>query len=232
MTGTVAHVLVAAVVFVGSHFLLSFSPVRSRVVAAIGERFFMLLYSAVAVAAIVWLVASYNRAPIQELWPDTAWARYVMLALGFIATLMLVAGATSPNPTATGAPPSILEKEGAARGIFAITRHPILWGIALWALGHLLVNGDAASVVFFGAMLALPLGGVAHIDAKRRAAGGEAWRRLEQATSAVPFAALIAGRTTWAAAHVAPWRVGLGIAVYAVFLYAHGPVIGLEALPI
>lgn len=231
MTGTVADAFIAAVVFVGSHFLLSFGPVRSRLVAAIGERFFMLAYSAVAIAAIVWLVAAYNRAPFQELWPDTHAARIVMLVLGFIATLMLIAGATSPNPTATGAPPSIMEKEGATHGIFAITRHPILWGIALWALGHLLVNGDAASVALFGAMLVLCLGGIAHIDAKRRATGGEAWRRLEDATSAIPFAALIAGRTTWAAARVAPWRVALGIAVYALFLYAHGPVIGLDPLP-
>lgn len=231
MTGTVAHVFIAAVVFVGSHFLLSFGPVRSRFVAASGERTFLLVYSVVAIAAIVWLVAAYNRAPFQELWPDTSWARILMLVLGFIATMMLIAGATSPNPTATGAPPSIMEKDSAAKGIFAITRHPILWGIALWALGHLLVNGDAASIALFGAMAVLPLGGIVHIEAKRRATGGDAWRRLEAATSAVPFAALIAGRTTWGAAHVAPWRIALGIAVYALFLFAHGPVIGLDPLP-
>lgn len=231
MTGTVQHVVIAAVVFVGSHFLLSFGPIRSRLAGAIGERFFLLVYSAVAIAAIVWLVAAYNRAPFQALWADTYTARIAMLVLGFIATLMLIAGATSPNPTATGAPAAILEKEGAGRGIFAITRHPILWGIALWALGHLLVNGDAASVALFGAMLVLCVGGIVHIDAKRRATGGEAWRRLEDATSAVPFAALIAGRTTWAAARIAPWKVALGIAVYALFLYAHGPVIGLDPLP-
>lgn len=32
-------------------------------------------------------------------------------------------------------------------------RHPMLWGTVVWAVAHLLVNGDAASVVLFGGLL-------------------------------------------------------------------------------
>lgn len=231
MIGTLYGVAIAAAVLVGSHFVLSAAPVRRPVVGSIGERFFLTGYSIIAIVAIVWLVVAYDRAPYQTLWPEAAWARWAMLALGFVATLMLVAGLTAPNPTAVGVPGSAMARAGAGAGIFAITRHPVMWGIALWALGHVLVNGDTASVIFFGALLALALGGTLHSDARRRMAGGEGWRRFAAVTSWLPFAALIAGRTSWKAAHVAPWRVAVGIAVYALILYAHAPVIGRTALP-
>jgi len=50
-----------------------------------------------------------------------------------------------------------------------ITRHPFLWGAAIWALGHLLVNGDAVSIILFGSILVLSLFGTASIDASAAA---------------------------------------------------------------
>jgi len=50
-----------------------------------------------------------------------------------------------------------------------ITRHPFLWGIALWALVHLIINGDLASLILFGSLLLLAVGGTLAIDARRGA---------------------------------------------------------------
>ena len=75
-----------------------------------------------------------------------------------------------------------------------ITRHPFLWGVALWAAGHLMVNGDLASLILFGSLLVLAVFGTGSIDAKRRRALGEKWDAFAAKTSAVPFAAIAAGR--------------------------------------
>ncbi|MBN33412.1 MAG: hypothetical protein CMM46_01300 [Rhodospirillaceae bacterium] len=74
-----------------------------------------------------------------------------MLALVFF----VVCGNATPNPSSVGSEKA-LERENAAGGIFSITRHPLLWGIALWALAHLIANGDVASLLFF-ASIVVPL---------------------------------------------------------------------------
>jgi uncharacterized membrane protein len=112
----------------------------------------------------------------------------------------------------------------AARGIVRITRHPFLWGVALWALVHLIVNGDLASLIFFGSLLVLAVVGTLSIDAKRRRSFGEQWSRFANVTSDVPFAAIAAGRNRLgpALAEIGLWRPLAAILVYAVAFYFHG----------
>src|SRR2546429_8678386 len=81
-----------------------------------------------------------------------------------------------------------------ARGMVRVTRHPFLWGVALWSLVHLIMNGDQASVILSGSLLLLALGGTVAIDAKRRRKFGDAWTQFAQTTSSVPFAAILSGR--------------------------------------
>jgi uncharacterized membrane protein len=87
-----------------------------------------------------------------------------------------------------------------------------------------MVNGDLASLVLFGSLLVLALGGTAAIDAKRRRAFGEQWLRFAAVTSNVPFAAIAAGRNQLApaAAEIGAWRPLVAILVYAVAFYLHG----------
>src|ERR1700738_5279716 len=54
------------------------------------------------------------------------------------------------------------------RGIVRVTRHPFLTGVGLWALVHLIGNGDVASLFFFATWAIVALAGTASIDAKRR----------------------------------------------------------------
>lgn len=229
MTGALQELLLATGLFVVGHIVLSARPVRGPLVGAMGDRVFMLVYSAAAIAAFLWMVSAYNRAPEQVLWADTAAARVVLLILMLPATLLVAGGLTPASPTSTDIPGFAKATEG--EGIFAVTRHPMMWGIALWAAGHLLVNGDAASAILFGGLMALALVGMLHIDSRRRAAGSEGWRRFESRTSIVPFIALMEGRADWSALRFASWRLALGLVLYAVFLIAHEPVIGLSPLP-
>jgi len=75
-------------------------------------------------------------------------------------------------------------------GIVRVTRHPFLMGVGLWAVVHLVANGDVASFIFFGAFAVTALAGTVSIDAKRRHALGPGWRSFAAQTSIVPFAAI------------------------------------------
>src|SRR5918912_150848 len=78
----------------------------------------------------------------------------LMLAalLVLIAFVLLVFGASADNPTSPAAD-RMKPGELPVRGITRITRHPMLWAFALWALAHLIVNGHLAGVLLFGAIL-------------------------------------------------------------------------------
>jgi uncharacterized membrane protein len=116
-------------------------------------------------------------------------------------------------------------------GILRVTRHPLLWGIALWAFAHLLANGDVASVLLFGTFLVLALLGPFLIDAKRRRARGAAYERFLAVTSNVPFAAIAAGRTSLHAAELGWWRIAAGLLLYVAFLAGHRWLFGVSPLP-
>jgi len=215
--------------FVGSHFLLSWPPIRSRIVAVLGERAFQGVYSLVSVLFLVWAIAAYRAAPFVDLWNFGLAGRAVAMVLVPIALVLAVVGLTTPNPTSVGGE-RLDDADRAARGIVTVTRHPFLWGVTLWAIAHLAANGDAASTVLFAGMLILALGGMAAIDHKRALRMGDAWRRIAAKTSVVPFAAVAAGRVKVDWKRIGWWRPVLGVAIYLVLLFSHGWLFGVPAI--
>src|SRR6185312_7689464 len=105
-----------------------------------------------------------------------------------------------------------------------ITRHPFLWGVGLWAATHLVLNGDVASLILFGTLLVLAVGGTASIDAKRRRRFPERWQKFADATSSLPFAAIARGanRLAPALAEIGAWRLLAALGLYALAFYLHG----------
>jgi uncharacterized membrane protein len=215
--------------FVGGHFLLSWPPLRGRLVAALGEKAFLGLYSLLSIAFLVWAIQAYRAAPFVGLWDLGLAGRAIAVGVMPFALVLAVAGLTSPSPTAVGGE-RMRDLAQAVRGIVTITRHPFLWGAALWAVAHLAANGDAASLVLFGGMLVLALGGMAAIDHKRAQRLGEGWRAFAAQTSAVPFAARAAGRVKvdWKGIGLA--RPIAGLVLYGVLLYAHRWLFGAAVL--
>ena len=230
MTAALANQIVAALVFTGSHLALSHPPIRSRLIAGLGERLFRAIYSLVAVGGLTWLVMAYNRAPHMEIWVVGDWARWVVLVVMLCATVLLVCGFTAPNPTLAGAE-GLASGPTVGGGIFAVTRHPVLWSVALWAGAHAMVRGDAAAIVLFGTFAGIALIGMAHIDHRRRAADDTTFRWLDATTSAVPFGALLAGRAHLSFAAIGWWRLGLALAVFVGMVALHAPVTSLDPLP-
>jgi uncharacterized membrane protein len=147
--------------------------------------------------------------------------RHLPLLVMPLALILIAGGALIPNPSATGMT-GALDRPEPARGVLRVTRHPVMWGVGLWAAAHVLANGDLASLLFFGSFLLTALGGAGHLDRRMAATEGERWRRFAQVTSFVPFAALLAGRQRWAWAEwVRPAAWGLGLFVLLFVLHPH-----------
>lgn len=233
MTGSLNALFAAVVVFVGAHFLLSGAPLRQQLVGRLGEQGFRALYSIIAAAALLWMLLAYRDAPAVAVWPTSAALVWIPVVVMPVALYLVVAGVTARSPTAVGG--EALAESGSgdlSPGILRVTRHPFLWGVALWALSHMIVNGDVASLVLMAGMLLLAIGGMRHIDQRREASLGSAWGPIAMTTSVVPFLALAQGRTTMDWKGIGLWRPVLALALYVAFLHLHEMVIGVGALPV
>jgi uncharacterized membrane protein len=146
----------------------------------------------------------------------------VVMPLAFV---FLLGGFMTRNPTAVG-------QEGAAagfgegRGMLRITRHPFQWSVVLWALVHIVANGDAASLVFFASLGLVSLLGTVLMDRKKAVTLGSGWPTLAAATSNFPFAAIVQGRNrlVWSELWL-PIVVGVG--GYLLVLFGHRWVSGV-----
>ena len=233
MTGDLDDLLAAALLFVGGHFLLSSRVLRQPLAARLGDNGFRGLYSLVAGAALLWTIFAYGAAPFVALWQPPLILRWLPLILMPVALFLVVAGMTTPNPTQVGGERVVdAGPEDQTPGIIRVTRHPFLWGVALWALGHLVVRGDAASVILVGGMLVLALGGMWHIDQKREASLGANWGPIRLTTSVIPFAALASGRTHMDWRGIGWWRPLVALALYAALLHLHAQLFGVSPLPV
>ena len=232
MIGSLNALFLATLIFVGGHFLLSGMPLRRSLVGKLGDTGFRLVYAAVATGSLVWMLFAYGAAPFSEVWTPPAAFHWLPATLMPISLFLVVAGVTTQSATAVGGEKVLTDEvHDLSPGILRITRHPFLWGTALWAVAHLSVNGDAASIIMMGGILVLSVGGMMHIDSRREAALESAWGPFAMTTSLVPFAAIASGRTKFDWAGIGLWRVALALVLYAVLLYFHDWIFGVSALP-
>jgi uncharacterized membrane protein len=223
------QIILAGLFFIVIHIGVAGTPVRDRAVAMLGRRGYGIAFSVASIAGVVWLASAYRRAEYVPLWGQPEWWKLVTDVLMLPAFVLVVAGLATANPTAMAQERLVSRLP---QGIVRVTRHPFLVGVALWAFLHLIANGDAASVLFFGALLLVTLAGAPSIDAKRRRAVGEqAWNGFASRTSIVPFAAIASGRNTFSLAEIGWWRLGLGVLAYVLFIGGHRHIIGVSPFP-
>lgn len=213
--------ILAGIAFVGTHFLLS-HPLRAPIVGRIGEGPFLGLYSVVAFATLGWTIAAYLAIPEQSpLWPvgNGLWlaATLITLLASILFVGSLIRNPAMPDPT--GAPKAAPQPHG----VFTITRHPMMWGFALWAIAHILIFPQPSQIVLATTILILALAGAALQDAKKRRLQPDFWPHWQAHTSYLPFARgaaspgtvpLVAGTLLWLAASWAHlpltgWDAGL-----------------------
>lgn len=137
-----ALLITGLVVFFGVH-LVPWAPSwRAALVARLGERGYKGLFALIALAGLVLIIIGKGRAEFVPLYDPPAWGRQAALPLVLLAFVVLPGANIRSN-------------------VKRYTRHPMLWGVTLWALGHLLANGDRASVMLFGAFLVYSLADMA-----------------------------------------------------------------------
>ena len=231
MTGSIIELLIAAVVFVGSHFGISSTGLRDELVRRLGERAYLGLYSAVALILLAWFIRAYSQVhdPLM-LWVRPPLLIVLPLVVMPLALLLFVGGYSQRNPTAVmqGKP---LPTDRPAPGVLAITRHPLMWAIGLWAIVHLVISDSIASIIFFGAFAILALHGTRVLDAKKqRTWPPEDWQRFAAATSNIPFAAVFTSRNELKIAEIGWWRLMLAGVLYIVLIFLHGVVLGVPVV--
>jgi uncharacterized membrane protein len=226
MANGLFSLVVAGIAFCGSHILLSSTRLRGSLREQFGERGFLAVYSVTALVTFAWFLVAYTRAPTIALWASQKWTALVPVVIMPLATVLLVAGYSTPNPTAVGMERTA-RADDPAPGILRVTRHPVMWAIGLWAISHIIANGDLRSLLFFGAFAALALGGTVLIDRKKQLALGSNWPRLAEVTSNLPFAALVTGRTGLRWRDIGLLRIAAGLLLYAVLYLAHPIIIGV-----
>ncbi len=212
--------------FVGSHFLLS-HLLRRPLVKAMGDKGFLALYSLVAFATLGGMAWAYPRTPAgAPLWTvgDGLWALATGLMLG--ASVMLL-GSLVRNPAMPGATNAASAQ---ARGVYAITRHPMLWAFAIWGMVHILVYPVTRNIIVALAIILLSLLGAALQDRKKAALDPQGWPAWEGRTSYWPFAAIIQGRArTGGISGFGAHALGGGLLVWLLATWAHLPLAGRAA---
>jgi uncharacterized membrane protein len=119
------------VLFLGAHLSPGVFGLRAPLVARLGEGRFLGIYIATSVTGMICIIAGMVIAPLVSVWTPPIWARDVTLLLVAIGFILLAALLLPTN-------------------IRRLTRHPMLWGMTAWSAGHLISNGDLASMIAFG----------------------------------------------------------------------------------
>lgn len=219
----------AACLFLGIHLVISGTRLRGVLTTAIGETPYLGLFALSSLGAIVWMCVAYRgfyAAPGNIVLFDLGQpVRNAAIPVVAAAFLLGVPGVLMGNPTSAG------QAKATVRGVLRITRHPFLWGVAIWAAYHLIASGSLASEILFGTFLILPLIGTRAIDAKARRRDPARWAEVSAQTSNIPFAAIIAGRNRFVAREYFDWRFDVAIADLLLFLYLHNWLFSMTPFP-
>lgn len=154
------------VLFLGIHILPMSPSLKESVRARIGESSYKLAFSILSGLGLVLIVIGFGQlrgsGQDVQLWSPPSWSRYVAFVLMLPAFILIVAAYV---------PSRIREFAGG---------HPMLLGVILWALAHLIANGNLAGLLLFGSFLVWA--SADRISAGKRAALGPLGRKAGNMT--------------------------------------------------
>jgi uncharacterized membrane protein len=215
-----------AVLFLATHLVISSGYVRPRLIAAMGAQPYRGVYSLVAFATLGPLIYefAYHKHAGPLLWNlrAVAPARWLAWLLMLIAFVLFVASLLNPSPALMGAP----ARDGAARGVLKITRHPGFVAFGLFGVAHLLMNAWLGDVIFFGMFPVLGIVGGVHQDQRKLREIGAPYRSLMAETSFIPGAALLDGRQKWTAGDTSWTALACGAAITVAIVLLHPYIFG------
>ena len=167
---------------------------RSATIARVGEKPWKGIYSLLSIAGFVLLVIGYGAArqsPV-VLYAPPVWTRHLAALLTIPAFVLLVAAYVPGN------------------AIKRAVGHPMMAGVKVWALAHLLANGTLADVLLFGTFLSWAV--LAFVAARRRdRAAGTSYPAGPGSRTAI---AVVVGLVAWAVFAFALHRPLIGVAPF------------------
>ena len=122
------------IVFFGAHLIPSFPGLRSTLVHKLGEKPYRAIYSVISLTGFGLIILGMGKIDFIAVYEPPDWGRHVTGLFMLLALYCLVSSEIETN-------------------FRRLSAHPMLWGFSLWALGHLLANGDLASLLLFGSFL-------------------------------------------------------------------------------
>jgi uncharacterized membrane protein len=136
------------------------------------------------------------------------WLVYFTMGTAFV---LLAASVVQTSPAA------VVPGKATPRGVLLITRHPLLWSLALFGIAHVIPNGFASDVAFFGGFFLFVLVGARHQD-QRKLATNPDYRAFHEATPFVPFTG---SQTLRGLRELPPLAVVAGIVAACIVRYYH-----------
>jgi len=109
------------------------APLRQKLIGALGDNAFRGVISLLLVISLVLIVVGWRFTTPVAVYDAPSWGSAVATPLVLLALYLFVASSTASN-------------------VKRLLRHPQLMGLAVWALAHLLSNGDNRSLVLFGGL--------------------------------------------------------------------------------
>ena len=213
MDPALTSLIAASLAFVGTHFALS-HPLRAPLVRVLGATGFMLVYSLVAFACLGWMAWAF-RAVTPQLLGGSGVAGWIVASLLTLLASVLLIGSFARNPALPAPGAERLAATRVPTGVFAVTRHPMMWSFAFWALAHIALWWSWRTNVVALAVLALALLGAHLQDRKKSALMGDAWTAWEARTSYWPRL------TALPRTGLVPWLLGAALWLAATYGHIH-----------
>tara|TARA_B100000674_G_scaffold406753_1_gene353819 strand:- start:1010 stop:1672 length:663 start_codon:yes stop_codon:yes gene_type:complete len=208
---------IAIAVFLAGHIIPGL--LRERLVGLIGYRPYIVGFSILSIFLFGWVVHEVLVAESFLLWDHQTWQAQLLIVVMLPACILWACAILQPCPLSIGRKTGF---DPARPGINGFCRHPLLLGMIIWGIGHMIANGDLVAVLFFGGSAAFALIGfwrmekirLRDITPDQRAIWLEATRRFAPSgllRVAVRWQDLLAG-----------------IILYVILLGGHGHVIGVD----
>ena len=160
---------VGVALFMGVHLIPMMPKWRAAFVGRIGERAYKVGFSVLALSGLVGAIVAYRYTPHVPLWLSPPVIR-ILTAVLMLAAVLGFAGAK-------GAP-----------WLKRVVRHPMLWGIGLLGIAHLLVNGEPPGVILFGGLVVFGFVWQWLTDRRDAEVDPAGWTETKRTTSFWPFA--------------------------------------------
>jgi uncharacterized membrane protein len=190
------YLILGLTIFLGAHSVRMVAEGwRTRTLARVGEGAYKGFYSLASVlgfALIVWGFGVARQQPVQ-LWSPPVAMRHVAALLTLVSFVLLAAAYVPGN------------------GIKARVHHPMVLGVKVWALAHLLANGTLGHAVLFGSFLAWAVWNFIAARKRDRAAGVPAGVRYPPGRASATAVTVVAGALAWAvfALLLHGWLIGV-----------------------